>query len=259
MRDGARAPWYVYSQFEPTDARRAFPCFDEPQFKVPWQFTLHVKRTDLAASNTPVTSETAEDGEMKRVQFAATRPLPSYLIALAVGPFEIVNIGKTGRKKTPLRILAPAGHRGETQFAEAAIPELLNLLENYFDSPFPYEKLDSVVMPVSDFAMENAGLITYNLADLLSRPDRDTSARQRACAVTVAHEMAHQWFGDLVTPAWWDDIWLNEAFATWLEKQNYWRVETEMEDVCHGRGESPARDESRQLGFGATGPRASER
>jgi alanyl aminopeptidase len=231
MRDGSRPPWYVYSQFEPTDARRAFPCFDEPKFKTPWQLTLHVKPGDFAASNTPILSETREDGGMKRVTFAVTRPLPSYLVALVVGPFDVVDLGKAGRKNTPLRLIVPQGRGNETAFARTAIPDLLKLLEKYFDSPYPYEKLDGAVMPVSNFAMENAGLITYGAAESLARPEATTMQFMRECAVTAAHEMSHQWLGDLVTTSWWDDIWLNEAFATWMENKitGEWKPEWKME------------------------------
>jgi len=167
---------------------------------------------------------------MKRVVFAPTRPLPSYLVAFAVGPFEVVDLGKGGRKGIPLRILLPAGRGGEAGFARAAIPDILKLLEAYFDSPFPYDKLDSVVMPIGNFAMENAGMITYTHAMLLSKPDSATDHWQRSCADVAAHEMAHQWFGDLVTTAWWDDIWLNESFATWMAGKiaDEWKPEWKM-------------------------------
>lgn len=226
LRDGNE--WYAYSQFEPTDARRAFPCFDEPGFKVPWQMTLHVRRGDMALSNTAQISETPEAGGMKAVKFGVTRPLPSYLVALAVGPFDAVSAGKLG--KTPLRVITPKGRGGEAKYAAEAIPQLLAKLEAYFGSPYPYEKLDSVVMPVSNFAMENVGLITYGQSMLLSKPETDSINRQRGCAVVVAHEMAHQWFGDLVTTSWWNDIWLNEAFATWLEGKivDEWKPEWGM-------------------------------
>jgi alanyl aminopeptidase len=213
MKEDGR--WYVYSQFEATDARRAFPCFDEPSFKVPWQITLHVPEHDVALSNTPVLSESAGRRGMKTVKFKASPPLSSYLVALAVGPFDIVDAGQAG--KTPVRVIVPHGKAPEAQPAAAAIPQLLRLLEKYCGMPYPYEKLDSVVMPISNFAMENAGLITYGESMLLAKPEVDTLNRQREMATFCAHEMAHQWFGDLVTTAWWDDTWLNEAFATWME------------------------------------------
>jgi len=227
LKDGAE--WYVYSQFEPTDARRAFPCFDEPGFKVPWQLRLHVPKDQLAFSNTPVLSETPEAGGQKLVVFKETPPLSSYLVALAVGHFDAVDAGRVG--KTPLRIIAPRGHSGEAAYAKATIAPLLKILETYFGIPYPYEKLDSIAMPIGSFAMENAGLITYGTSALLSKPDADTLERQRGFAAVAAHEMAHQWFGDLVTTAWWDDIWLNEAFATWMELKTVrqWKPDWHME------------------------------
>jgi len=209
--------WYVYSQFEPTDARRAFPCFDEPSFKVPWQLTLHVPKDDLALSNTPAQSESKEANGMKMVRFKPSPPLPSYLVAFAVGRFDVVDAGKVG--PTPVRVIVPKGKSSDAAYAALAIPKLLKLLEDYFGIPFPYEKLDSVVMPISDFAMENAGLITYAETTLLADPATETIEHKRELAGTTAHEMAHQWFGDLVTTAWWNDTWLNEAFATWMERK----------------------------------------
>ena len=236
--------WYVYSQFEPTDARRAFPCFDEPSFKVPWQLTLHVPKDDLAVSNTPMLSASEESGGTKVVRFKQSQPLPSYLVAFAVGPFDVVNAGKVGN--TPLRVIVPHGKAGEAASAVDAIPHLLSLLEKYFGIPYPYEKLDSLVMPIGNFAMENAGLITYEESTLLANPQRDTLNRQQEMAVTVAHEMAHQWLGDLVTTEWWNDIWLNEAFASWMENKivNEWKPDWRLDVTEVGERAGAMRDDS---------------
>jgi alanyl aminopeptidase len=210
---------YVFSQFESIDARRAFPCFDEPSSKVPWQLTLRVKEGDVALSNTPVVSESPAEGGMKTIQFAETRPIPSYLVAFAVGPFELLDAGKAGKKGTPIRIVVPRGQKAEAAYAAATTGPLLNQLEDFFGIPYPYEKLDIVAIPrlISFGAMENAGLITYDKSGMLAKPEEDTIAFRRSYADTITHEMAHQWFGNLVTTAFWDDIWLNEAFASWME------------------------------------------
>jgi alanyl aminopeptidase len=210
--------WYVFSQFESIFARRAFPCFDEPGFKVPWQLALHVPKSLVAVSNTPVHSETNEGGGMKKVLFEETKPLPSYLIALGVGPFDIVPAGRAGRNRVPIRMIVPKGRGAEARWAVESTGPILDLLESYFDAPYPYEKLDHLVIPqtVGFGAMENAGLVTYVSTSILSKPDDETIRFRRGYASVCAHETAHQWFGDLVTMAWWDDVWLNESFATWM-------------------------------------------
>ena len=215
-RDGDE--WYVFSQFEPTDARRAFPSFDEPSFKIPWRLTLHVREGDVAVSNMPVVGTVSEKDGLKRVDFAETPPLPSYLLAVGVGPFEIVDAGVAGRKHTPLRILTARGRTGEAAWAATTTPRLLERLEEYFDLPYPYDKLDQLAVPVTMAfgAMENAGLVTYAEGLLLRKPEEESIAFRRLYADVCAHELAHQWFGDLVTLTWWDDVWLNESLASWM-------------------------------------------
>src|ERR1035438_425718 len=208
--------WYATTDFEATEARRAFPCFDEPSFKVPWAVTMHVREGDQALSNGPVAAETLEGNGLKCIRFAPTRPLPSYLVAFAVGPFEMVDLGKVGMKGTPIRIVVPKGHRSEAEYMAATIPELFTRLERYFGIPYPYPKLDHLAAPRQGGAMENPGLIIYNEGLLLAGPASRTTDFKRYGSEVAAHEMAHMWFGDLVTMAWWNDTWLNEAFATWM-------------------------------------------
>jgi len=218
--DDAGTP-YLFTQFESLDARRVFPCFDQPDFKTPWQLTLHIPRTDKAVANTPQVSETDEPDGMKRVVFQESKPLPSYLVAFAIGPFDVVDAGKAGRNRVPVRIITPRGKAHEAKYAAQVTATILQRLEDYFGVPYPYEKLDEVAIPLAfGFgAMENAALVTYGQTYLLSDPAADNISRQREYAAVAAHELAHQWFGDLVTPAWWNDIWLNEAFATWTSSK----------------------------------------
>ena len=227
VKDGDH--WYIYSQFENISARRAFPCFDEPGYKVPWQVTLRVPSSNAAFSNTPSLSEEPDSNGMKTVVFAETKPLPSYLVAIAVGPMEIVDAGQAGAKNTAIRIIVPHGHSAEAQYVAKATPNIVNLLEKYFGIPYPYEKLDEVAIPYAGYAMEHPGLVTYGAGIFLMKPDAPLAIKRISTSV-IAHELAHQWFGDLVTTAWWDDIWLNEGFASWMANKivNQYRPEWKM-------------------------------
>ena len=214
VKDGDR--WYIYSQFEDISARRALPCFDEPGYKVPWQVTLTVPNDDGAFSNTPVIAESKDGNGTKTVKFAETKPLPSYLVAVAVGPLQIVDAGLAGAKRTPVRIIVPRGRGAEAEYVAQITPEIVNLLEKYFGLPYPYEKLDEAAIPLAGYAMEHPGLVTYGAGFFLLNPDQATVGAKRLVTSIIAHELSHQWFGDLVTTAWWDDTWLNEGFASWM-------------------------------------------
>jgi alanyl aminopeptidase len=217
FRKKAGRDWYAYTMFTPIEARRAFPCFDEPGYKTNWRLTLHIPRADIAVANSPITSETDEPEGMKKVVFAETPPLPSEVVAFAAGPFEVVEAGVAGTKRIPVRVITPHGRSGEAAAARAATPDILQKLETYTGIPYPWAKLDHLaVLDLPYGAVENPGLIAYRDRLLLAAPERDTEYRQRAMRMTMAHELAHQWFGNLVTQAWWNDVWLSEGFATWL-------------------------------------------
>jgi alanyl aminopeptidase len=207
--------WYAYTQFEPLGARRVFPCFDEPGFKVPWQLTFHVPAGNVAVTNTPLVNEEPRAAGGTTFRFARTQPLPSYLIAFGVGPFDFLEAKPSGEKAVRTRIVTPRGRSVEGTYAAKTTPEILAQLEGYFGMPYPYEKLDVLAVPLFGGAMEHPGLVTFNSGGLLARPGEDSLGRQRRFYNTQVHELAHQWFGDLVTMEWWDDLWLNESFATW--------------------------------------------
>ena len=211
----SRGDPYLFTQFEARDARRAFPCWDEPAFKIPWQLTLTVPAALAVVTNSPIAQESADVAAgTKTLAFGRTPPMPSYLVALAVGPFEFTPVPGLS---VPGRIVTPRGQSALAAEAVRVSPALLAHLETYFGVPYPYAKLDQIAVPEYVFgAMENAGFITYVDRLLLMDPSHPAFDAKRELANVAAHEMAHMWFGDLVTMSWWDDIWLNESFADWM-------------------------------------------
>jgi aminopeptidase N len=208
---------YIYSFFEALDARRAFPCFDEPRYKTPWRLTITAKKDHVALANAPIEKETV-DGAMKVVRFADSKPMPSYLVALVVGPFDVVNNAtNAGDHGTPLRFIVPRGHRDETRYAAQITPKIVGALERYFDMPYPFTKLDVAVVPRYWGTMEHPGLVALGQPLTLIPTNDETLQRRERYTNIAAHELAHYWFGDYVTTAWWDDTWLNEALAEWLD------------------------------------------
>jgi alanyl aminopeptidase len=204
---------YLFTQFESDDARRAFPCWDEPGFKFPWQLTLEVPAAHEAICNTPVETQTVADG-WKTIVFQRTPPLPSYLLAIATGPLEFTPVPGL---RFPTRIVTVQGQSRLTARTAAVVPRLVTALERWFGTPYPYAKLDLVAVPEFAYgAMENAGAITFRDDVLLIDPATATVDQQGRNVSTTCHELAHMWFGDLVTMAWWDDLWLNESFADWM-------------------------------------------
>ena len=228
---------FAFTQLEAADARKFFPCFDEPAMKARWKLTVTTSTDNAVIGNARVARTTRGPDGRKTVEFERTPKLSSYLVALAVGPLERSRPVRAG--DTEIRVWHVPGKKGMDRFALECAKETLLRLEDYFALPYPYDKLDLVAVPDFEFgAMENAGAVFFRETLLLIDPTTVTLAEKKRAAEVICHELAHMWYGDLVTMAWWDDLWLNEAFATWMAFQIVadWQPEWNMwHDFHHHR------------------------
>ena len=230
-RTQEKGAWYAFTQFEPLEARKAFPCFDQPEFKTPFSFRMRVPSGMSALTNTPEIGR-KESGETTLFEFGTSKAIPTYLVAFAVGTFDLVP-AEPGSFPSGLnfRVAAVEGRGGLSDYVRSTTPAILKALSDYFGQPYPYAKLDYVAVPnFAAGAMENVGLVTYR-EPLILLDEGATPAAKRSSLGVNAHELAHMWFGNLVTPEWWDDLWLNEAFATWMSTKIVAQVAPEFEST----------------------------
>jgi puromycin-sensitive aminopeptidase len=228
---------YAFTQLQAADARRFFPCLDEPDQKATFQLSVHTASANNVVSNSPVVrSEDHADGT-KTLHFSPTPLLSSYLVALAVG--DLISSSPVFADDIPIRVVHVPGAESMTEFALATARECLLRLREYFGVAYPYAKLDLVAVPDFEIgAMENAGAVFFRETLLLVDEASVSLAEKKRAAEVICHELAHMWYGNLVTMRWWDDLWLNEAFATWMafDIVAKWRPDWQMwNDFSHAR------------------------